>query len=170
MPIPRLLSDRSHRRSPARPAVLRPVRLAPSLGDRCLYVVRDVGTLRVTGWTWRTATAEAGGRSWQIAGRHVVADSAYGDNPHQEPVWSKIVNEAAINLVGHSHVYDRLSAIDSVNVIVSGVGKDGLRPLGIQHHNVVTSENRVPDAPNPTKATIRLLGELVTGGAGSPGE
>jgi hypothetical protein len=79
-------------------------------------------------------------------GRHVVADSAHGDNPDQEPVWSKIVNKAAINLVGHNHLYGRLAPIDGVNVIVSGAGKDGLRPVGAQHHNVVASENRVPTA------------------------
>jgi hypothetical protein len=43
----------------------------PSPGNHRLYVVKGIGTLRVTGWTWREATAEAGGSSWQIT-RHGI--------------------------------------------------------------------------------------------------
>jgi hypothetical protein len=66
MLTPRFPPDRLHPRPAAQPAVPRPVRLTPSPGDHRLYVVKGIGTLRVTGWTWREATAEAGGRSWQI--------------------------------------------------------------------------------------------------------
>lgn len=66
MLTPRFLPDRLHPRPVAQPAVTRPVRLTPSPGDHRLYVVKGIGTLRVTGWVWREATAEAGGRSWQI--------------------------------------------------------------------------------------------------------
>jgi hypothetical protein len=85
-------------------------------------------------------------------GRHVVTDSEHGDNPGQEPIWSLIANKTAINLVGHNHIYGRLAPIDGVNVIVSGAGKAGLRPLGSQHHTVVASQNRVPTA---TKLVLR---------------
>jgi hypothetical protein len=66
MLTPRFLSDHSRARPIAQPAVTRPVTLTPSPGDHRLYVVRGIGTLRVTGRGWREATAEAGGRSWQI--------------------------------------------------------------------------------------------------------
>ena len=39
--------------------------------DRRLYDLRGVGTLRLAGWGSRAATAEAGGRSWQIAARGI---------------------------------------------------------------------------------------------------
>jgi len=71
MLTPRSLPDRLHPRPAAQPTVPRPVRLTPSPGDHRLYVVEGIGTLRVTGWTWREATAEAGGRSWQIT-RHGI--------------------------------------------------------------------------------------------------
>lgn len=38
-------------------------------GDRRLYALEGVGTLRLTGFASRTANAEAGRRSWQIARR-----------------------------------------------------------------------------------------------------
>jgi hypothetical protein len=71
MLIPRFLPDRLQPRPAAQPTVLRPVSLTPSPDDHRLYVVKGTGTLRVTGWTWREATAEAGGRSWQIT-RHGI--------------------------------------------------------------------------------------------------
>jgi hypothetical protein len=43
--------------------------LTRSREDRKLYVLDGVGTLRLHGWTSRTATAEAGGRSWGIERR-----------------------------------------------------------------------------------------------------
>jgi hypothetical protein len=85
-------------------------------------------------------------------GRHVVTDTAHGDNPGQEPIWSRIVNKTAINLVGHNHIYGRLAPINGVNVIVSGAGKGGLRSLGSQHHVVAASQNQVPTA---TKLVLR---------------
>jgi hypothetical protein len=85
-------------------------------------------------------------------GRHVVADSEHGDNTSQQAIWSLIANKTAINLVGHNHLYGRLAPIDGVTVLVSGAGKAGLRSLGIQHHTVAASENRVPTA---TKLVLR---------------
>jgi hypothetical protein len=38
-------------------------------GDRRLYAVEGVGTLRLEGWGSRQATAEAGGSSWHVARR-----------------------------------------------------------------------------------------------------
>jgi hypothetical protein len=35
-------------------------------GDRRLYALAGVGTLRLRGWTSRAATAESAGRSWEI--------------------------------------------------------------------------------------------------------
>jgi hypothetical protein len=36
-------------------------------GDRRLYALEGVGTLRLLGWWARSASAEAGGRSWELA-------------------------------------------------------------------------------------------------------
>jgi hypothetical protein len=71
MLTPRLFPIACIHDQPPNPAVPRAVRLTPSPSDPRLYVVKDIGTLRVTGWTWRAATAEAGGRSWQIT-RHGI--------------------------------------------------------------------------------------------------
>jgi hypothetical protein len=79
-------------------------------------------------------------------GRHVVADTAHGDNTNQESVWSRITNRTAINLVGHNHIYGRLTPIDGVTVIVSGAGGHGLRSLGPQHHTVAASKTGVATA------------------------
>jgi hypothetical protein len=38
-------------------------------GDRRLYALAGVGTLRVNGWASRVASAEAAGRRWEIARR-----------------------------------------------------------------------------------------------------
>ncbi len=45
--------------------------LTRSREDRKLYVLDGVGTLRLRGWTSRTATAEAAGRSWEIERRGI---------------------------------------------------------------------------------------------------
>lgn len=45
--------------------------LTRSREDRKLYVLDGVGTLRLQGWLSRGATAEAGGRSWEIARRGI---------------------------------------------------------------------------------------------------
>jgi len=79
-------------------------------------------------------------------GRHVVTDTSHGDNSSQEPVWTKIVNKTAINLVGHNHIYGRLAPISGVNVFVSGAGGHGLRSLGSQHHTVAKSKTFVATA------------------------
>lgn len=50
---------------------MRPAELVPSPGDRRLYAVKGIGTVRVTGWTWHAATAEAHGRSWQITRQRI---------------------------------------------------------------------------------------------------
>jgi hypothetical protein len=63
--------DRSLQQAPATPAMLRRATLLQSHGDRHLYFVGTIGTLRVAGWTWRMATAEAGGRAWQITRRGI---------------------------------------------------------------------------------------------------
>jgi hypothetical protein len=43
--------------------------LTRTRGDRRLYALEGVGTLRLTGWASRGAIAEAGGASWRIARR-----------------------------------------------------------------------------------------------------
>jgi hypothetical protein len=47
-------------------AVLDELQLTRTPGDRRLYALKGVGTLRLTGWTSRAGTAEAGALSWQI--------------------------------------------------------------------------------------------------------
>lgn len=79
-------------------------------------------------------------------GRHIVTDTAHGDNTSQESVWSTIRFKTAINLVGHNHIYGRLAPLDGVNVFVSGAGGHGLRSLGTQHHTVVASKTGVATA------------------------
>jgi hypothetical protein len=79
-------------------------------------------------------------------GRHVVTDTVNGDNPNQEPIWSRIVGKVTINLVGHNHIYGRLLGLEGVEVIVSGAGGHALRPLGTQHHPVAASRTGVPTA------------------------
>ena len=79
-------------------------------------------------------------------GAHVVVDTSHGDNSSQNGVWSTISNKAAINLVGHNHIYGRLAPINGVNVIVSGAGGHGLRSLGTQHHTVADSQTGVATA------------------------
>ncbi len=76
-------------------------------------------------------------------GRHVVADTAHGDNTSQESVWSVIIDKTAINLVGHNHIYGRLAPINGAHVFVSGAGGHGLRSLGSQHHIVAASKTGV---------------------------
>src|SRR4051812_8798197 len=41
--------------------------------DRNLYALEGVGTLQLRGWLTKSATAEAGGRSWEITRRGVFA-------------------------------------------------------------------------------------------------
>lgn len=41
------------------------------LGERRLYALEGVGTLRITRWTWRAATVEVDPLSWQIARRGI---------------------------------------------------------------------------------------------------
>jgi len=48
------------------------LRLTRSDDDRRLYALDGVGSLRLSGWGSRGAVAEAGERSWQIAGRGVL--------------------------------------------------------------------------------------------------
>jgi hypothetical protein len=79
-------------------------------------------------------------------GRHVVVDTAHGDNVEQEPVWAAIRGKTALNLVGHNHIYGRLAPVDGVTVIVSGAGGHGLRSLGGQHHTVTASRTLVATA------------------------
>jgi hypothetical protein len=49
------------------------LQLTPTPGDRRLYVLDGVGTLRLSGWASRTATAEAGGLAWQMTCRGLLA-------------------------------------------------------------------------------------------------
>jgi hypothetical protein len=99
-------------------------------------------------WVARQVAKHAGTCRIVIAhkGRHVVVDTAHGDNREQEPAWSAIAGRTAINLVGHSHLYGRLAPISGVTVIVSGAGGHALRALGRQHHAVVRSKTGVATA------------------------
>jgi len=45
--------------------------LRRTAGDRRLYALDGVGTLRLTGWGSRSATAEAGDRTWQLSGEGI---------------------------------------------------------------------------------------------------
>ena len=45
------------------------IELARVPGDRRLYALGDIGTVRLKGWTARAARAEADGRAWDIARR-----------------------------------------------------------------------------------------------------
>jgi hypothetical protein len=47
------------------------VQLTPISRGRRLYALECVGTLRLSGWASRTATAEGGGRAWQFTYRGV---------------------------------------------------------------------------------------------------
>ena len=49
------------------------LQLTPAPGDRRLYALDGVGTLRLTGWASRTATAEAGGLAWLMTYRGLLA-------------------------------------------------------------------------------------------------
>jgi hypothetical protein len=40
-------------------------------GDRRLYALADIGTVRVKGWASRAARAEANGRTWEIVRREL---------------------------------------------------------------------------------------------------
>lgn len=50
-------------------AVLNKLQLTRTPGDRRLFALEGVGTLRLTGWAPRAGTAEAGSLSWQIKRR-----------------------------------------------------------------------------------------------------
>jgi len=43
--------------------------LTRTRGDRRLYALADVGTVRLKGWASQSASADAQGRSWEIARR-----------------------------------------------------------------------------------------------------
>jgi hypothetical protein len=47
------------------------VQLTPIPGRRRLYALECVGTVRLTGWTSRTAIAEGGGRVWRFTYRGI---------------------------------------------------------------------------------------------------
>jgi hypothetical protein len=62
---------------------LEELELARSPGDRRLYALADIGTVRLRGWAARAARAEANGRAWEIArrglwGREVEATDETG--------------------------------------------------------------------------------------------
>lgn len=50
-------------------AAMGELELTRTPGDRRLYVLADVGTVRLKGWASRAARAEANGRTWEIARR-----------------------------------------------------------------------------------------------------
>lgn len=52
------------------------MRLTRIPGERRVYAIRDIGTLRLTGWGSRTAIAEGGGLSWQLA-HHGIWQSVF---------------------------------------------------------------------------------------------
>lgn len=105
---------------------------------------------------WVEKQVEKHGGTCRIAmahrGRHVVTDSAHGDNRRQERVWSELRHKTAVNLVAHNHIYGRLSPIDGINVLVSGAGGARLREFGKQHHRVAAKLRSVHTA---TKLTLR---------------
>jgi calcineurin-like phosphoesterase family protein len=78
--------------------------------------------------------------------RYAIADDLHSDNPELEPEWAALAGRTAINLVGHSHVYGRLSEIDGTNVIVSGTGGHDPRQLAHQDHAVEAANARNPTA------------------------
>jgi hypothetical protein len=41
-------------------------------GDRRLYALADIGTVRLKGWLSRTASVEANGRTWEISRRGLL--------------------------------------------------------------------------------------------------
>jgi hypothetical protein len=114
-----------------------------SVGDRRLYEVKGIGTLRLTGWSWRAATAEAGGRSWQITRRGTwlpvfqAADAAgrvVGEFSGRRPHRSATLRWANRDLVLQT---DRLSQdryvlleADRKLALIHGKGS-GKRPLNI---------------------------------------
>lgn len=49
------------------------LQLTPTPGDRRLYALDGIGTLRLTGWASRAATAEAGGPAWQMTYRGLLS-------------------------------------------------------------------------------------------------
>ena len=67
--LPPILEDAAH---PAFVTLFQPMadlELTRTPGDRRLYALEGVGTLRLQGVASRTATAEAGGTTWRIARR-----------------------------------------------------------------------------------------------------
>jgi len=79
-------------------------------------------------------------------GRYVVADDEHGDSPEQQPLWDALAGRTAINLVGHNHLYGRLTPIAGVHVLVAGAGGHSLRPADEQPHAVAALEAGVPSA------------------------
>jgi hypothetical protein len=125
------------------PTVPWPVRLTPSPGDHRLYIVKGIGTLRVTGFTWREATAEAEGRSWQITRHGIwppviqaadVAGEVVGEfngrwRHHSAALrWSNRELELRIDRLRQDHYI--LMDDDRKLTTIDGVGSDE-RPLNV---------------------------------------
>jgi hypothetical protein len=53
-------------------AAMGELELTRSPGDRRLYALADIGTVRLKGWASRAARAEANGRTWEIARRGLL--------------------------------------------------------------------------------------------------
>ncbi|MBJ7457731.1 MAG: metallophosphoesterase [Thermoleophilaceae bacterium] len=84
-------------------------------------------------------------------GRFTAHDGSHGDNLSQALVWQAFRFRAAINLVGHNHIYGRLAPIDGVNIFVTGAGGHGLRSLDpVQPHKVAASATGVATATHLT--------------------
>jgi hypothetical protein len=79
-------------------------------------------------------------------GRYVLADTAHDDNVDQGPIWHELAGRTAINLIGHNHIYARLTPIDGVTVLLSGAGGHDLRGLGQRRHPVAAVKIGVPTA------------------------
>ena len=79
-------------------------------------------------------------------GRYAVADTEHADNPDQEPIWRALAGRAAVNLVGHNHLYGRLAPIDGVHVLLSGAGGHELRAATEKRHAVASVETGVATA------------------------
>ena len=60
-------------------AAMGELELTRTSGDRRLYVLADVGTVRLKGWASRAARAEANGRTWEIARRGALAPGRGGN-------------------------------------------------------------------------------------------
>jgi hypothetical protein len=139
----RLVHPCLQRRRAAVPALVQAVQLTRGRGNGRLYAIEGVGRLRLTGWTSRAGTAEAGGRSWQIVCHGiwqpvVQASDATGDivgegiarTPHDGATLRWSDRELALRADGLWR--DRYILVDGDRRLATIDGRgSGRRPLGI---------------------------------------